>query len=229
MELKRKALGDGPKAKGKRAGNSPPGANEASSAPEPGEETHEPDPVRDEPVAGNDGAGVETGSAKADEGTAGGRAWPRFSTVLKFGAPVLGLLVLVAGIFFFLKFKPHAVLFANSSQRLEPITSIMRPIPLPDYRDMLDFLVVYEMNAQKMIVAIRMEVGFQNPTRYQNCKDQNVAFRDTIYSFLLQQNVSGTTLKTWHSIVEKDLVDYLRVKLPQSYADTIRLAQVENL
>jgi hypothetical protein len=105
----------------------------------------------------------------------------------------------------------------------------MRPIPLPDYRDMLDFLVVYEMNAQKMIVAIRMEVGFQNPTRYQNCKDQNVAFRDTIYSFLLQQNVSGTTLKTWHSIVEKDLVDYLRVKLPQSYADTIRLAQVENL
>ncbi len=105
----------------------------------------------------------------------------------------------------------------------------MRPIPMPDYREMLDFLLVYEVEGQKMITAIRMEIGYQSPTRYQNFKEQNVAFRDTVYSFLLKQNLSGNSVKSWHSVLEKDLLDCLRVKLPQSYADTILLTQVENL
>ena len=94
---------------------------------------------------------------------------------------------------------------------------------------MLDFLLVYEINGQKIITAIRMEIGFQNPTRYQDFKDQNVAFRDMVYSFLMQQNLSGNTVKSWHSVLEKDLFDFLRVKSPQNYADSIRLTQVENL
>jgi hypothetical protein len=56
-----------------------------------------------------------------------------------------------------------------------------------------------------------------------------VAFRDTVYAFLMQQNLSRNTLKSWQTILGKDLLDCLRVKLPQSYADTIRLVQVENL
>jgi hypothetical protein len=138
------------------------------------------------------------------------------------------LLLVVAG-FFFIGFKAHVGLFANASPRLEPVTSIMRPIPVPDYREVLDFLLVYEIDGQEMITAIRMEIEFQNPARYQNFKDENVAFRDTVYAFLLQQNLSRNTVKTWHSILEKDLLDCLKVKLPKSYADTIRLAQVENL
>ena len=98
-----------------------------------------------------------------------------------FGSPALCLLLAVAG-FLFIKFKTHAAFFGNTS-RLEPVTSIMRPIPLPDYREMLDFLLVYEIEGQKMITAIRMEVGYQSPTRYQNFKEQNVAFRDTVYIF----------------------------------------------
>jgi len=105
----------------------------------------------------------------------------------------------------------------------------MRPIPMPDYREMLDFLLVYEVEGQKMITAIRMEIGYQSPMRYQNFKEQNVAFRDTVYSFLLKQNLPGNSVKSWHSVLEKDLVDCLRVKLPQSYPDKILLTQLENL
>ena len=145
----------------------------------------------------------------------------RLKKVIMFGSPALCLLLGLAGLLF-IKFKTH-------TPRLEPVTSIMRPIPLPDYREMVDFLLVYEIEGQKMITAIRMEVGYQSPTRYQNFKDQKVAFRDVIFSFLLKQNMSGNSVKSWHSVVEKDLLDCLRAKLPQSYADTIVLTQVENL
>ena len=153
---------------------------------------------------------------------------PRFKKVLIFGSPALCVLLAVTG-FLFIKFKMHTALFGNASPRLEPVTSIMRPIPQPDYREMLDFLLVYEIEGQKMITAIRMEIGYQSPTRYQNFKEQNVAFRDAVYSFLLKQNLSGNSVKSWHSVLEKDLLDCLRAKLPQSYADTIVLTQVENL
>jgi hypothetical protein len=156
-----------------------------------------------------------------------GRKPSRFRKVLLLGSAALCLFLATA--FLLIKFKAHVLLFANSLQRLEPVTSIMRPIPIPDYREMLDFLLVYEVEGQKMITAIRMEIGYQSPARYQNLKEQNVAFRDIVYSFLLRQNLSGNSVKSWHSVLEKDLADFLRVKLPQSYPDKILLTQVENL
>ncbi|MGO9022252.1 MAG: hypothetical protein ACLQVJ_28275 [Syntrophobacteraceae bacterium] len=152
----------------------------------------------------------------------------RFKKAFLLGSAAL-CLFLAAGGFLLFKFKAHIGLFGNSVQRLEPVTSIMRPIPMPNYREMLDFLLVYEVEGQKMITAIRMEVGYLGPTRYQNFKEQNVAFRDTVYSFLLKQNIPGNSVKSWHSVLESDLADCLRVKLPQSYPDKILLTQVENL
>ncbi len=169
--------------------------------------------------AGADDAGPEHTNLSRKPG--------RFKKVLLLGSAALCLFS-AAG-FLLIKFKPHIVPFANSLQRLEPVTSIMRPIPIPDYREMLDFLLVYEIEGQKMLTAIRMEIGYQSPLRYQNLKEQNVVFRDTVYSFLLKQNLSGNSVKSWHSVLEKDLADFLRVKLPQSYPDKILLTQVENL
>jgi hypothetical protein len=229
MELKRKSLGEEAKAKAKGKSESPSGAKEEAAALGAGKEPDESLPEGNETISGNEASEAEADTTHPDEGAVSGRVRPRFAKALRFGVPALGLLLVVAGLFLIMKFKPHTTCFSNALPRLEPVTSIMRPIPAPDYREMLDFLLVYEIDTQNMITAVRMEVGFQNPTRYQNFKDQNVAFRDTVYSFLLQQNLSGSTLKSWHSIVEKDLLDYLRVKLPQSYADTLGLAQVENL
>jgi hypothetical protein len=213
MELKRKELTEDAKAEAARA-------KEDVSGPHVGEELKEP-PFRDgEAAQRNGGAGKEANTPQ-DESAVLGRKRIWFKRVLMFGSPALCLLLAVAG-FLFIKFKTHTA-------KLEPITSIMRPIPLPDYREMLDFLLVYEIEGQKMITAIRMEVGYQSPTRYQNFKEQKIAFRDVIYSFLLKQNLSGNSVKSWHSVLEKDLLDCLRAKLPQSCADTIVLTQVENL
>jgi hypothetical protein len=71
-------------------------------------------------------------------------------------------LLLASGGLVVVKFKTHLATSGNGEQKLEPVTSIMRPIPLPDYREMLDFLLVYEVGGQKMITAMRMEVGFTN-------------------------------------------------------------------
>ncbi len=234
MELKRKALGDEAKAKAKakKAKGKSDGPSEAGEDVPARGALQEPDESgldREEAISENAASATEEDNTQPGEGTVSGPVKPRLAKVLRFGAPALGLLLVAAGFFFIMKFKVHTTLFANASPRLEPVTGIMRPIPVPDYREVLDFLLVYEIDSQKMITAIRMEVGFQNPTRYQNFKDQNVAFRDTVYSFLQQQNMSGNTIKSWHPIIEKDLLDYLKVKLPQSYADAIRLGQIENL
>ena len=208
MELKRKELAEEAKAAVEQKDQVPLRAKEDVSGLNVREELKEP-PLRDgEATPGNESA-------------VSGRKRTRFKRVIMFGSPALCLLLAVAG-FLFIKFKTH-------TPRLEPVTSIMRPIPLPDYREMVDFLLVYEIDGQKMITAIRMEVGYQSPTRYQNFKEQKIAFRDVIYSFLLKQNLSGNSVKSWHSVLEKDLLDCLRAKLPQSCADTIVLTQVENL
>ena len=131
--------------------------------------------------------------------------------------------------FLLVKFKVLPASLGKGLQSLEPITEIMRPVPVPDYREMLDFLLVYEVEGQKMVTAMRVEIVYQSPTRYQNFKEQNAAFRDTVYAFLLRQNLSGNSAKSWHSVLEKDLLDFLRVKLPQGFPDKIALTQVENL
>lgn len=167
----------------------------------------------------------EDGARSCD--TASGRKMTRFRIFLLL-AIAFCLFVSAAG-FLFIKFKTHSWPFTDTVQKLEPVTAIMRPIPQPDYREMLDFLLVYEVEGQKMVTAMRMEVGYQSPTRYQNFKEQKVALRDAVYAFLLKQNPSGNSVQSWHSVVEKELLDFLRVKLPQSCPDKIALTQVENL
>jgi hypothetical protein len=179
-----------------------------------------------ETVPGNEATEGGADNTTPDDAIVG-RKLTRFRMVLLLSTALC--LLLAAACFFFIKFKDQILFFANGLQKIRPATSIMRPIPLPDYREMLDFVLVYEIDGQKMITAIRMEIEYQSSMRYQNFKEQNVVFRDTVYTFLLKQNLSGNSVKSWHSVLEKDLIDYLRVKLPQSYPDKILLTQVENL
>ena len=97
------------------------------------------------------------------------------------------------------------------------------------YRELLDFLLVYDVEGQKIVTALRMEIGYQSATRHRYFKEQNVFFRDIVYSFMLRQNLSKNSTKAWRSVLEKDLCDFLRVKLPQGFPDKITLTQAENL
>jgi hypothetical protein len=228
MELKRKELGkDGkPEAEGKK--ESPSVAKQVSPPPGAGKEQHESPPAIEEAVSGDAASKGGADDVRPDEVAVGGRVWFGSGKILRFGAPTLFLLLVAAGILF-MRFGAHTGFCPSAQPRLEPVTSIMRPIPTPDYREVLDFLLVCDTDGQRMLTAIRIEIGFQNPTRHQNFKDHTVAFRDTVYSFLLQQNLSRNTVKSWQTILGQDLLDCLKVKLPQSYADMIRLVQVENL
>ncbi len=190
------------------------------------EELKEPLFADDETNQGNQAANAGAENTHHDDAISG-RKPIRFTRVLLLCSAAL-CLFLAAG-FLLIEFKAHFVVFAKHLQRLEPVTSIMHPIPVPYYREMLDFLLAYEVEGQKMITAIRVEIGFQSPTRYQNFKERNVAFRDTVYAFLLRQNLPANSVRTWHTVLEKDLLDCLRVKLPESYPDKILLTQVENL
>ena len=225
MELNGEIPGEGARAEAeeKHEGSR---AKEDVSEPQVRQELKESLPAKDKKISGNKAskAGADdTGPEHAKLGRKPGR----FRKVLLPGSAAL-CLFLAAG-FLLIKFKAHIGPVAGSLQRAQPVTSIMRPIPIPDYREMLDFLIVYEIEGQKMLTAIRMEIEYQSPVRYQNLKEQNVAFRDTVYFFLLKQNLPGNSVKSWHSVLEKDLVDFLMVRLPQSYPDKILLTQVENL
>jgi len=225
MELDGEIPGEGAKAEAEEK-HEGPRAKEDVSEPQDRQEPKESLPARDKKIPWNKAtkAGADdTGPEHANLG----RKLSRFKKFLLPGSAAL-CLFLTSG-FLLIKFKTHIVPLANSLQGVKPVTGIMRPIPIPDYKEMLDFLIVYEVEGQKMLTAIRMEIGYQNPVRYQNLKEQNVAFRDTVYFFLLKQNLSGNSVKSWHSVLEKDLADFLRVKLPQSYPDKILLTQVENL
>lgn len=182
--------------------------------------------LEQENIEGRQAAGAVDDGTHPESGIAGWKL-TRFRKILLLST-TLCLLPALAG-FLFIRFKPHLIPFLDGSLRLEPVTGIMRPVPQPDYREMLDFLLVYEVEGQKMITAMRMEVGFQSPMRYQTFKEQSVVFRDVVYAFLLKQNLYENSVRSWHSVVEKDLPDCLRVRLPQSFPDRILLTQVENL
>jgi hypothetical protein len=196
------------------------------SEPQVQEEAKESLSSGDDTVSENESA--KSGADGAHSGIEiPGRKPTRFRMVLLL-TMTLCIFLAAAG-FLLVKFTVGQVSFGKSFRKLEPVTGIMRPIPLPDYREMLDFLLVYEVGGQRMITAIRVEIAYQSPTRYQYFKEQNVAFRDTVYAFLLGQNLSGNSAKSWHSVLEKDLLDFLRVKLPQNFPDKIVLTQIENL
>lgn len=222
MELKRKTLSE--------EKTETDGVAEDVSRDRKGEEPQRSLAAEDETVPGDGSATAGTDDDEpVNKGGSGmwGRPLPKFAKILLFGFSAF-LLLTAAGVLF-LMFGPRIHLFAGASPKLEPVTSIKRPIPLPDYREMLDFLLVYDVDGQKMMTALRMEIGYQNPTRHENFREQTVAFRDVVYSFLTQQNMARNTVKSWHTVLEKDLLDCLRAKLPQSCPDTISLTQVENL
>ncbi len=225
MELNRELLGEGARAESEEK-HEGPRAKRDVSALQVEQDLKETLLPKDKTISGSKATKAEADDTGPEHANLG-RKPSRFRKVLLLGSAALCLFSAAA--FFLIKYKAHILPFANSLQKLKPVTSIMRPIPIPDYREMLDFLLVYEVEGQKMITAIRMEIGYQSPVRYQNLKEQNVAFRDIVYSFLLRQNLSGNSVKSWHSVLEKDLADFLRVKLPQSYPDKILLTQVENL
>jgi flagellar basal body-associated protein FliL len=172
---------------------------------------------------------MPAGEHGSDGGPAETLSWWKRPFIRKTAISLLPVVILAAaGMYWFHSGSRHRFL-ANPEPQLEPIVSLKRPIPVPDYREMLDFLILNETDHQKTLVALRMEFTFHSPAAYQSFKDQNVAFRDTVYSFLQRQNALRNTHNSWHTVVEKDLFEYLKVKLPQTKADQIRLTQVENL
>jgi len=177
--------------------------------------------------AGGPGGGADPNLLNSEAGGWNEGKKRRTKKVLLIGAPVLLLLLGAAGLFVF--WPTVSQYFEDHTEKVKPITNIKRPIPIPDFRDTIDFLVYNEVENQKTLTMFRMELCFHSPSAFQNFKEQNVLFRETVYGFLLKQNTSRNTLKMWQAVVEKDLLNFIKVKLPQSQADIIRLTQVENL
>ncbi len=218
----------------KNAKNSEEADDSGKPVPDPMDVPAEPEQTSDPDLPGSDLDSLDE-LAKVEEKLEKSDAAPvakgRFSGLLSLKflfifVPAFILLVTASGL---LLFKLSGKFGAKQTQNLEPVTSITRPIPVPDYREMLDFLVLNEADDQKNITSLRIEVCFSSPSRYQVFKDRNVVFRDTVYSFLQKQNAARNTTRNWQTVVEKELLEYLKVSLPQSWADAIKLTQVENL
>ncbi len=143
------------------------------------------------------------------------------------GSLLICLLAAAAG--FYLMKSKKAAPPSPKTALVNSITSLTRPIPSPDKREVLDFLIAYQVEGRETVTALRMEARFQNLERYARFKKNTVVFRQTVYNFLLGQNAAYNTVKSWDSVFAKNLLDYLRANLPGSCPDKIRLTQVENL
>ncbi|MGC8490256.1 MAG: hypothetical protein ACP5SH_00835 [Syntrophobacteraceae bacterium] len=148
------------------------------------------------------------------------------------------VLLLICSLLVFLLVAMVAVYFvrsrmaATSSPDLSAVPSavkIVLPVPKPDCREMLDFLIAYKVQGQEVITSLRMEAVFESFRRYADFKNEPVVFRQTVYDFLLHQNAPDNTKKSWQAVFGQNLLDYLRVKLPDCCPDKIRLTQIENL
>ncbi len=150
---------------------------------------------------------------------------PRLWVLLVVCALLLCLLLAAIGLIIKLKKSESPPSVAPG---VKSAKTIIRPVPQLDYREMLDFLIVFKVQDQDMIAALRMEAGFDSMLRYANFKKKTVVFRDTVYNFLLRQNGADNSAKSWQSLLGKNLLDYRKVNLPDSCPDRISLTQVEN-
>ncbi|MDR3557635.1 MAG: hypothetical protein P4L55_23005 [Syntrophobacteraceae bacterium] len=152
---------------------------------------------------------------------------PRFLIILAGCSLLVSLLLVAIGLRFITskRVAPPPVAAAT----VKYITTMVRPVPQPDNREMLDFILVYDVQGRAMITALRMEAGFRSLPRFKSFEKNPVLFRETVYNFLLQQNAADNTAQTWRSVFGQNLLDYLRVKLPDSCPDIIRMTQIENL
>ncbi|MDR3570033.1 MAG: hypothetical protein P4L43_18575 [Syntrophobacteraceae bacterium] len=175
------------------------------------------------------GAEAKSLSAEDDSGSKGSKLTDKkssFPMVAVLCSAVLFLLLAAVALYFVrarMSAKPLPV-----ADKVKSAITIVRPIPQLETREMLDFLIVYKVQGGEMVTALRMEAVFGSLLRYGNFKKNTVVFRDTVYNFLLRQDSAGNSEKSWHSVLGKNLLDYLRVRLPESCPDNIRLTQVEN-
>jgi len=226
MELKRKIIS--------RESDSEGQSGEAQSSA-PGKSGSERDQLISSVMSslGGGGAGKAPADRESDGADREGKkdatpGSPLRRRLLMFGAPALGLVLVAAALLIYALGPNKAAPAPAPAPKPAGAVSITRPIPVPDYREMLNFLVAADIQGQKTVTAFRLEIGFQNAARYRSFKENNVIFRDTVYSYLLMQNMARQTAKSWHDVLGRDLVEYLGVKLPQSRADTVKLTQIES-
>ena len=174
------------------------------------------------------GAGDEQGSptqgGQADDKNSADAS--RFLTIVLLALVLVCLLLAAAGLYFL---RPGRSVETSSivSSKFKSATKITRPVPQLDSREMLDFLIVYKVRDGEVITAFRMEAVFQSLSKYADFKKNCVSFRNAVYDFLLRQDAAGNSRQSWHSVLGKNLLDYLKVKLPESCPDSIRLTQIE--
>ncbi len=174
--------------------------------------------LTDEEGSGSEGGGA---AAKKSDGSSG------FRVILLICLSLLCLLLAAVGLHF-IKSRIDGPSSIHAA-KVESAISIIRPVPHPTYRVMLDFLIAYQVQGREMITAFRMEALFRSMLKYKNFKQNTVLFRQTVYNFLLRQNAADNTVQSWHSVFQNNLLDFMRVNLPASCPDRIRLTQVENL
>lgn len=137
------------------------------------------------------------------------------------------------GILFFCALAGIAIVFAfrSSEQKntISIITSLRRPIPIPQYQDKLDFFILVNAESQKSILSLGIEFEFQSTGAYQRFRDENVLFRDVVYRFLETGRPGKNTQKAWDQIIQHDLQTHLKTALPHAYPVKMRIDRFEKL
>lgn len=141
----------------------------------------------------------------------------------RFIAIAAGALVVVAAVV-------AAFSMMSGEEPEKPIVSLIRrSIEVPVMREKMEFILVSRAREERGMVSMTIELEFHNPERLRKFREDGVLYRDMAYRFLDAQRPSKNSLKAWQPIVQKDLQAFLKEKLPQAAADSLRMERLERL
>lgn len=123
----------------------------------------------------------------------------------------------------------HRFRYANRPETHPIVTHIRKPVPIPQYSEEMDFIVLAEAQSDKSVLSLTLEFEFRSISAYERCKDENVLFRDVVYRFLQMGRPVKNTQKAWTQIVQNELPPHLKSNLPGMHPEIIRVQRFEKL
>jgi hypothetical protein len=106
---------------------------------------------------------------------------------------------------------------------------IRQTIAVPEYPEEFEFLVLASSEKDRNLLSIRLEFVFAASNAHETFCRQASYFRETVYQYLMRARPAKNSQKLWQSILEDQLMAYMKENFPRSGLQTIRVAHWERL
>lgn len=106
---------------------------------------------------------------------------------------------------------------------------VRQAIAVQEFPEEFEFLVLASSEKGRNLLSIRLEFIFAASNAHEAFCRQAPYFKDSVYQYLLRARPAKNSQKLWQTILEDQLVTYMKQNHPRSGLQTIRVAHWERL